>query len=178
MRILAPLAVAVLLAAGCATPKMTHGIPNLDEVERGIWRGGQPTDEGWRWLVSAGVNRVVKLNPPNEADDTVARLLGLEVLDLPISLTAQITGVPSPARLDAAVAAIQPGTFIHCTHGEDRTGLVLGLWRVRECGWTKRRAHAEMLDHGFHPLLRGLEWAWETEPEHPGAHDFSPTNPR
>ena len=60
-----------------------------------------------------------------------------------------------------AVDAIKPGTFIHCTHGHDRTGLVVGCYRVLKQGWTKNDAYAEMLQHGFHPELLGLYLFWD-----------------
>jgi tyrosine-protein phosphatase SIW14 len=50
---------------------------------------------------------------------------------------------------------------VHCTHGQDRTGLVVGLYRTIHDGWTKTDAYREMLQLGFHPELRGLREFWE-----------------
>ena len=54
---------------------------------------------------------------------------------------------------------VAPGTFVHCAHGQDRTGLVVAVYRVRH-GWTKAQAQAEMLRLGFHPTLLGLWQSW------------------
>lgn len=153
-----------LLLAGCAYPA-PHGVPNLARVEPGVWRGGQPTAQGWAYLRSVGVKWDVKLNTEREGSDAGAAANGIQVMRLPITFTQQTLGAPDRATLSAAVSAIgSDGTFIHCSHGQDRTGLVVGLYRVRREHWTKAAAWAEMSAHGFHPLLRGLCWAWEGEP--------------
>jgi protein tyrosine/serine phosphatase len=52
---------------------------------------------------------------------------------------------------------------VHCTHGQDRTGLIIGLYRLNE-GWTKDAAYKEMLVHHFHSSLHGLHEYWENTP--------------
>lgn len=47
--------------------------------------------------------------------------------------------------------------FIHCHHGQDRTGLIIGLYRVEVQGWTPSKAYQEMLDVGFHPSISTLD---------------------
>ena len=47
--------------------------------------------------------------------------------------------------------------FLHCAHGEDRTGLLMGLYRVEVQGWTPEKAYLEMLKLGFHPKFKALD---------------------
>jgi protein tyrosine/serine phosphatase len=47
-----------------------------------------------------------------------------------------------------AVRAITWNTLIHCVHGNDRTGLLVALWRLSQ-GWSKADAQAEMWANGF-----------------------------
>lgn len=175
----------IAMLNGCATRRpipVEHGIPNLVQVESAIWRGGQPTAEGWRHLYALGVTNVVKLNKPEEGNDGPAILLGMIVQNFPISAIDQTVGTPSRASIDAAARAIRHGTFVHCgsearteeaierndstgAGGNDRSGLVVALWRVRVQGWSKDRAHAEMIACGFRPILHGLYEIWEDEPE-------------
>jgi len=137
-----------------------------------VWRGGQPTtSEGWAYLKTLGVRRVVKLNfEPTEGSDDGARELGLEVDVLSMQpegdedVFDELAGTvvrPDPKLVDQAVAVLAAGdAFVHCTHGQDRTGLVVGELRVRRQGWTRDRAWEEMLEHGFHPELLGLTSFW------------------
>lgn len=143
---------------------MWHGIPNFSEVDPGVYRGGQPTAEGVRYLVDRlHVRTFVKLNSYAEGDsDNIAAALGARVYCLPINLTQQTIGEPSQLNIIRAEAMMCVGpVFVHCQHGQDRTGLVVALWRRDFDHWSKARAEKEMMAHGFHPWERGLYWYWE-----------------
>jgi hypothetical protein len=58
-------------------------------------------------------------------------------------------------------AHLQP-VYIHCELGRDRSGLIIGLYRVRYEGWSPCAAYAEMQQFGFNERLRGLDrYFWE-----------------
>ena len=153
--------VALLTCCGRAAGGEDHGIPNFAQVSPGIWRGGQPNAEGWQYLKSLGVKWDVKLNTDKEASDSAAKTNGIQVISIPITLKQQILGRPTAKMLGAAVDAIKSeGTYVHCEHGQDRTGLVIGAYRVRVQRWSKSEAYKEMKAHGFHPLLHGLYSSW------------------
>lgn len=160
-----------------------HGIPNFAKVSRGVYRSGQITSqEGWLHLrevvgPSARVH-IIKLNFDNEggATDALAEsLIGADVHYLPIQpqgdtdLLDEVRNVfvhPDMERVGQAVALLYMATdddiwLVHCTHGQDRTGFVVGNYRVQHDGWSKTRAFDEMLAHEFHAALRGLHDAWE-----------------
>jgi hypothetical protein len=150
-----------LIIAGCTTSTL-----HVQEVEPGLWRSNQPTTRlDWLKIRDLGVKYVVKLNMPSEGSDDGAREIGLIVYELgiePRGDLASITKLPDEKLLRAAEAVIDDGggVLVHCTHGEDRTGLVIGRHRVLADGWTKARAYREMLEHGFHPVLVGLQASW------------------
>lgn len=151
----------LLVLVGCSTPTSptVHGIANFAAVDAdlGIYRGGQPAAAGWVYLNSIGVSNVVKLNLREEgADPPVDGTFTF----VPISPAEQLLGV-SRLKLDLAVAGIGPGTYIHCEHGQDRTGLIVACWRVNVQHWTKAAAEQEMLAHGFHKSLLGLWEFWK-----------------
>jgi hypothetical protein len=158
-----------LLMAGCKAGPVTHGVPNFATVAPGIYRGGQPTSEGWNYLRSVGVSNVVKLNTASEGSDDQARAMGMWVVDWPITLGQQL-GLerisPFTIFLEIRTLNLEPGKperglFIHCEHGQDRTGLFVACYRVTVQGWTKAAAEKEMLALGFHKELRGLWEFWE-----------------
>lgn len=155
----------LIFLCGCTSAPTTHGIPNFSQVAPDVYRGGQPTYKGWKYLHSLGVRNVVKLNSYAEGDsDNVAVALGMRVYCLPISLCQQTIGEPDRIQLREAVALMMPidgPVFVHCSHGEDRTGLVVAQYRVHVQGWTRREAESEMMEMGFNPWLRGLYWGWE-----------------
>ncbi|MEW6359951.1 MAG: sulfur transferase domain-containing protein [Planctomycetota bacterium] len=44
--------------------------------------------------------------------------------------------------------------FVHCVHGEVRTGLMVALYRVEQEGWSLERAQKEMLEKGMNQSPR------------------------
>lgn len=153
----------LVFCVSCASPRMNHGIPNLAQVEPGIWRGGQPNAEGWAYLKSLGVNRSIKLNPVSEGSDVMAESNSIAVVYLPIDWSEQLILKPDAGTVYYAVQAVTNGTYIHCLHGQDRTGLIVGVYRVNREGWSKAVAREEMRTNGFHAVLFGLSRYWWEE---------------
>jgi len=169
------LALPLWLLGGCASAPLRNGIPNLACVDpsANIWRGGQPTAEGWTWLKEHGVTNVVKLNTGHDPAEDAS---GLTIRRFPISTGEQLFGVPE-GLVSNAVTAITPGTLVHCGSsarttnwwagvtnsrgGQDRTGLVCAEYRVRVQHWPRADAQVEMLRMGFHPTLKGLWDFWD-----------------
>lgn len=169
-------ALASLLSSfGCAKAATVHGIPNFAQVAPGIWRSGQPpaTAEAWDYLGSLGIRTIVKLNMPDEGNDDLGRARGMTVHELGIepandgNVFDQIAHTlvePDKTLVDEAVrilAAGGGGVLVHCVHGQDRTGLAVGIWRVRALGWSKTQAWEEMKAHGYHTDLLGLNDFWD-----------------
>lgn len=162
---------ALILAAmlvSCSTQHVTtvtNGVPNLAEVDTGFWRGGQPNKEGWEHLKSLGVTQVIKLNPESESSDAWAEFLGMKVIRVPVSFSQQmgLARIPDEYFTDAIRSVQGAKTFVHCQHGQDRTGIFVGLYRIKIDGWTKHFARNEMDAHGFHPELIGLTHYWEEQ---------------
>ena len=161
----------------------THGVPNLAQVDNNIWRSGQiTTEEGWAWIAQIAAGRKIhsiKLNFDTEGTYTLAQQLGFEVLYVPVQpendvdLWDDLLDIwkgPDPDAIAKAEAQLsyclaRPATDIclaHCTHGQDRTGFLIGEHRVLHDGWTKDAAYQEMLAHHFHPELHGVHEAWES----------------
>ena len=157
-----------LALVGCSTVPTfdCHDLPNFRPVtdDPGVYRGGQPkSPAGWAFLQSLGVSNVVKLNLESEASDSDAKALGMTVNYFPIDTLDQILFKPDRQTVSNAVAAITPGTYVHCQHGQDRTGLIVGCKRVWQHGWAKTNAWNEMIADGFHPSLHGLTKFWNND---------------
>lgn len=155
------------------------GVPNLFQVDMSVWRSGQiTTAEGWRTISELAKGRrvhVLKLNFDHEGSDALAVSLGFDVHVLAIDpagdqdIVDDLRSVfrrPNTELVDQAVALlVGAGTgdvwLVHCTHGQDRTGYIIGRYRVLHNGWTTDEAYREMLSRNFHPALHGVHEAWE-----------------
>ena len=61
----------------------------------------------------------------------------------------------------------QAPLFIHCTHGQDRTGLIMGLYRIFVDKWSSGNAYDEMLKIGFHPEFFALDHYFKSKTQMP-----------
>jgi protein tyrosine/serine phosphatase len=177
------LALLCALLSGCVSNYPTRStIPNFAAVNerQRIYRGGEPREEGWAYLKTLGVNIVVKLNTDKESCDAGARARGMKIIERPITTHQQICGSPDFRRtIERAVREMRRGSvFVHCGSdsrskpnsfhalfdlqgGQDRTGLVVGCYRVWVEHTKKEVARAEMKSFHFHALLLpGLRNFW------------------
>jgi protein tyrosine/serine phosphatase len=51
-----------------------------------------------------------------------------------------------------------PAIYVCCKHGRDRTGIVMGYWRVVHCGWTPEAAWNEVRAYRIHNIYLWLGW--------------------
>jgi protein tyrosine/serine phosphatase len=134
-------------------------VPAYREVTSGISRGGRPGTQGLTDLRRMGVRTVINLeneNQPVAAERGLAAQLGLSWVSEPMSASA----VPNDAEVMQVLSLLQDARrypiFVHCHFGEDRTGLIIGLYRVLAQRWTAQQAYNEMLQDGFHPQFQGM----------------------
>jgi len=135
-------------------------IPNFKSATDEITRGGRPTYSGVRKLSEMGVRTVINLENDSDAirkDQAYAEKFGIDYYSFPMSWMKE----PKDATIDEILQLLQDESaypiFIHCKHGQDRTGLLIGLYRVFVQNWTADAAYQEMLDLGFHPRLWALD---------------------
>ena len=60
---------------------------------------------------------------------------------------------PDEHEVQAILSAVEEPQnqpiFVHCQHGENRTGLIMGLYRVQYEHWTPEAAYQEMIADGM-----------------------------
>jgi protein tyrosine phosphatase (PTP) superfamily phosphohydrolase (DUF442 family) len=144
--------------AGCRSA-ISHGdaqLPNFDMVNQTLYRGGQPTQEGFARLHDMGVKTVVNVR---QGDTDEGLIDGM-------SFRYDLRGMSALAPSDEDVIwflkiATNPASapvFLHCHYGADRTGYLIAMYRIVVEGWDKERAIVEMTDggHGFWSVYQNL----------------------
>lgn len=125
----------------------------FDRVDAKVYRSGQPSGPELVALKERyGIAAVLKLN---HGTDPLPP--GVTVYYHPLDVLSE----PTPEKLQAILQTLEDSPkpiLIHCTHGEDRTGLVVALYRMRH-GASTEAAYADMMRHGFHPYP-GVFRAW------------------
>jgi protein tyrosine/serine phosphatase len=154
--------VVFLSACATATAPPVQGLPtNFGVVEEGkLYRGAQPTADEIENLYRRGVKTIVKLNGKDlDMERSAASKLGIRLIEVP--LNARTVGTSkSCAEVARAYQAISDPlnwpVYVHCDHGRDRTGFLVGLYRERVQGWTFASVSEELAEYGHDTMMRML----------------------
>ena len=156
-RLLAVLSLLALLAPAGQSQSSSRNseLPNFAKVSEKLYRGAQPTRDGFRRLKELGVTTVINLR--GEDDLAVAEKEAVEGAGLRY-FNIGLPGMSGPSNEQVAqvmtiIDAPESGpVFIHCRRGSDRTGTIAAVYRISHEGWTAEKALAEAKRYG-------LSWA-------------------
>jgi tyrosine-protein phosphatase SIW14 len=134
------------------------GIPNFGRVTPTLYRGGQPSPEGFEELAHLGIDIVVDTGR-SKRDETLIKNLGMSYVSLP-----WYCPFPKDEVFDRFIKITRenPGKkiFVHCRLGDDRTGMMIAAYRMGQQGWTAKEAMQEMHEFGYrgvhHLMCPGL----------------------
>lgn len=127
------------------------GLANVGRVAPGVYRGAQPEAAGYATLKKMGIRTVINLRT-SMSERAAVEAAGMQSFEVPMEMSRD--GLR--AKVDRAVAlmadpANQP-VFVHCRHGQDRTGIVIAAFRMKIQGWPLSDAEAEMQAFGFNNI--------------------------
>ncbi len=154
--------------------KAKEDLPNFHQVHPFLYRSGEPTKEGLKKIKEMGITTIFDLRNPGEmaySEKESAKELGLKYISMPMNSKA-----PTPKQIkrmmdevdhakgSAASNATQSkdAVLVHCAHGSDRTGCMIGIWRVKRDGYDYDTAYQEMRKYWFTPKFINLSGAVRT----------------
>jgi tyrosine-protein phosphatase SIW14 len=127
-------------------------LPNFHQVNPQLYRGAQPRAGGIRKLAQLGIRTIINLRGADEhtqAEQREAESLGLRYFAVPLAGLHR----PSDEQVERVLALINASAnqpvFVHCRHGEDRTGLIIAVYRITHDGWTGEQAKTEAKRYGM-----------------------------
>ena len=141
-------------------------IPNFLTVTDQIYRGGRPlTGDLLALKNNKGILTVINLEnkePYFQEEKKTAFDLNLKYFSFPMDGSVR----PNDQQIEQVLSILKNSSnfpiFLHCHHGQDRTGLIIGLYRVKVQGWSAKDAYNEMLQNGFHSTLKELDqYFWD-----------------
>jgi uncharacterized protein (TIGR01244 family) len=139
----------------------SQNIPNFQKVNDRLYRGAQPTDQGFQDLAQLGIKTVIDLRDIGEhsqADEQkIVTSLGMRYVSIPMH------GLSTPEN--DKVAAVQAlfndanggPVFVHCKRGADRTGMVIAVYRISHDGWDNKKALSEAKSNGMSIFERAIQ---------------------
>lgn len=135
-------------------------LPNFHEVHPFLYRGGEPNAAGLVKLKAQGISTIIDLrgNPKQTHQESKqTKELGMKYINLPMS-----SQPPTPHQVKVFVSTVESAAngngkvFVHCAHGSDRTGCMVGIWRVTHDGFSYDDAYKEMRKYYFSPKFTQL----------------------
>lgn len=151
-----------------------RGVQQFGEVTRTLYRGAQPTKEGFANLRKLGINIVVDLRGNRSSERRIVNALGMTYVPLPWRCYS-----PHDEHFARFLALLRENpdkkVFVHCRVGDDRTGMDIAAYRMAEQGWTAEEARKEMTVFGvnwFHNTIclrlgsyeKHFPERWQTSP--------------
>ena len=138
-----------------------QGLPNFHQVNEYIYRGAQPTDDGWKTLAKLGVKTILDLRREDE-HSTTAEAQGVEAAGMRY-VNVPMVGVVAPTeeQMSKILTLLESHTdgpvFVHCQRGADRTGAVIACYRIMHDHWENQKALAEAKSDGMSWRQFGLK---------------------
>ena len=144
-----------------AAPITLPGVPNLHQVTDRLYRSAQPEAAGFRNLATRlGIKTVISLR---QTVDDAPLVEGTALLLHQVPIKTWHIGDDQSQQIVEALRQVRAGlvqgpVLLHCTHGADRTGMIIALYRMLYQGWSREAATTEMTDgqFGFHAIWTNI----------------------
>ncbi len=151
--LLMPLVLTALSAQTEPCDTCLPGVVNFAKLDGVLWRGAQPTAEGFRALERAGARTIVSFRHDHD-DRPLLKGTTLRYLRIP----SRAWRAKEPALAQFLKVLQDPANhpvYIHCAQGRDRTGYNAAAYRLVVQGWTAEAALREMHTFRFNTLWVG-----------------------
>jgi protein tyrosine/serine phosphatase len=134
-------------------------LPRFAVLSDGLYRGGQPTEKGFRFLKEKGVKTVINLRAEDDSEAAIVEKLGMRYMRIPVNEIRPWSQIPPGAIAKYFELVNNPENypiFFHCRRGADRTGALAALYRMALQGWSAQKAYDEARDIGMRWYFGGL----------------------
>lgn len=128
---------------------------NFRKVDNNYYRSGKINKCDYPVLRKIGVKTIIdlRMNLFDSAKNEKIAANNNEINYFSIPMNAIIP--PTDEQINEFFSIINNTNYlpvlVHCTHGQDRTGIMTALYRLKNNHWTYDKAYKEMLDNGYHP---------------------------
>ena len=140
-----------------AVPLEMKGLPNLHRVTPTLYRSAQPDETSGEALQKLGIKTVLSFRK-RDKDEPLHKTPGITFKRYPLH-TWDIEEKDILAVLRILNDPANQPILVHCTHGADRTGLMMASYRMIVQNWSKETAIAEMKqgEYGYHVIWKNIE---------------------
>jgi uncharacterized protein (TIGR01244 family) len=128
------------------------GLPNFHQVDDHVYRGAQPTPDGFKNLAQMGVKTIIDLRGSEHSvadEKRVVESAGMKYVSIPMRGMATPTDEQVLSALKIMNDPASGPVFVHCRRGADRTGAVVACYRIGHDHWDSGKALNEASGFGM-----------------------------
>jgi tyrosine-protein phosphatase SIW14 len=135
------------------------GVANFGEVTPYLYRGAQPSLQGFQGLAAMGIDMVVDARLSHKSSEKkVVTAAGMQYISIPWHCM-----FPKDKAMAQFLAVLRDNPkkkiFVHCRLGDDRTGMMIAAYRMAVDNWSAEEAWTEMMHFGMNreicfPLIK------------------------
>src|SRR5579864_2749919 len=152
--------IAIALPMAALAGSQPDGVTNFQKVDDHVYRGAQPTEQGFKSLAKLGIKTVVDLREPGDrsrVEEKIVRAAGMEYVSVPMYGME----TPSNDKVIKVLALLEDTStgpvFVHCKRGADRTGAVIACYRMEHDRWKNDQALTEAKSLGMSFFERAIQ---------------------
>ena len=129
------------------------GVPNFGEVTPWLYRGAQPSRQGFQQLSAMGIDIVVDARLSGKSSEKkVVNAAGMQYVSIPWHCM-----FPKDKAIAQFLTLLRENPkkkiFVHCRYGDDRTGMMIAAYRMAVENWTAQQAWMEMQQFGMNRTI-------------------------
>lgn len=136
------------------------GVPNFHTVNEHLYRGAQPSEEGFKNLAKLGIKVVIDLREGHEhavLEKKLVESAGMKYVNVPM----RGLNAPTDEQMSTVFALLGDSSgwpaFVHCRRGADRTGTVIACYRISQDHWQNEKALQEARLYGMSRIERAMQ---------------------
>ncbi len=139
-------------------PKLERAIYNFHEIEPGVYRSGRLPQESYPYLQKLGIKTVVNfIDRKEEVEEENENLseFGIKMISIPWNGFDYPKDKDVDKFLEIMRDPKERPILVHCKRGAERTGLMIGCWRIAQKKWRAGEAYQEMKASRFRAFWYG-----------------------
>lgn len=124
---------------------------NFHVVDSGVWRSSQPNRESIIRMREHGLHSIINLRGDDETDlweGKFADSLGINYYSKPLDATKKQDLNYLIEILSLIEENMNQPVLVHCLGGKDRTGLLIGMYKLKHTDATLEQIKQEMIMYG------------------------------
>lgn len=135
-----------------AQPQQVAGVGNFHQLNQSVYRGAQPSAQGFQNLAKLGIKTIIDLRGTNGRSLTEKKEVeaaGMRYVNIPLSGHF----APSAEEVTKLLSLMNDQSagpvFVHCRRGADRTGTIIACYRISHDHWENQKALQEAKSKGM-----------------------------